>query len=230
MPDPYAPKGRVRSTTPEKRTEQDQFLTRLADLGATEDELDQVRDAWDELDPDDTPDDPDLGPAWTLARRTELTHASDHELTALLRRARIEHDEGTTTEDEADEQERRREYDRAMAEATERIGGNVPSILGWVGDDLVRAQVVHQLETGEGGANRSTLVEPLQAMLDADAEQADETPQGAQDGPEGDSGPDTPPEGSEASTDEQGPTGEAPAAPERPAPAVARPGDDVGSR
>lgn len=212
MPDPYAPKGRVRSSAPEMRSEQDQFLTRLADLGATEDELDQVRDAWDDLDPDDTPDDPDLGPAWTLARRTELVNAGDHELTALLRRARIEHDEGTTTEDEADEQERRREYDRAMAEGQERIGGNVDAVLAWVGDDPVRAQVAHQLETGEGGANRKTLVEPLGQLLDEHAGHNDVTAPEPQDGPEGDSDPDTPPEGSEASTDEHSRNGEPPAA------------------
>jgi len=234
MPDPYAPKGLPRRADGERRSELDHFLTRLEDLGADDEELAQVRDAWDDLEPDDAEPYDDGEPAWTRAERSKLVNASDHELVALLRRARQEHAIGTTDEDDQAEQERRRAYDRAMAEAQERIGGNVQAIIGWVGDDPVRAQAVHQLETSEGGANRKTLVEPLADLLaeHADDDQDDDAttavePQEPSDGPEG---PDTPDTTSEASTDAQGPSGEAPATPERPAPAEARPDDDVGSR
>jgi len=230
MPDPYAPKGMPRTTDGERRGELDHFLARLSDLGATGDELAQVRDAWDDLEPDDAEPYDDGEPAWTRAERSKLVNASDHQLTELLRRARVEHHIGTHDEDDDAEVERRRSYDRAMAEAQERIGGNVQAILGWVGDDPVRAQAVHQLERGEGGANRKTLVEPLEDLLDEHADEPTTPAVEPQEPSESVPGPDTPEPTSEASTDAQGPSGETSPAPERPAPAVGKPNNDVGSR
>jgi hypothetical protein len=218
MPNPYAASHRRRvSTTSEGRSELDQFITRLSDLGATDDELTQVREQWDALEPDDTPDDPDLGPAWTRAYRDQLVATGDRELTQLLRRARAEHLEGTTDPDEAEATARRRAYDRALGEAQDRVGGTVAEVLAWVADDPVRAQAVHQLETSSDGANRKTLVEPLADLLDAYvAPHGDERGKGPKTPP----APDTPGRGPHSGSGDQ-PTGDG---------GVPRPGEDVGRR
>lgn len=217
MPDPYAPKGWPREATGERRSELDQFLQRLAELGATDEERRLVADGWDQLDPDDTPDDED-GPAFTRAYRSHLVRMGDHELVALLREAREANDFHSTTEEEAAAREAEREeaarYQQAHTEALERIGGNVQAVLGWVAGDPVRAQVVHVLETGPEGANRKTLVEPLQELLVQHLQEFTDTTDSTdaewpQDGPEGGSGPDTPPDPATAESGAQGGQGEA---------------------
>lgn len=65
------------------------FLERLRQLGATPDELADVRAGWDVLDEE-----------WTLEYRHRLSHASDAELAAHLEAIRAEHVAHTMTEEE----------------------------------------------------------------------------------------------------------------------------------
>lgn len=197
MPDPYAAKGWPREVASESRTELDQFVSRLVDLGAQPDEVQLVRDSWDDLDPDDDTD-PD---AFTTARRAELVRMPDDKLLALLHASREEHELGTTTEEEAEAARAEAQYRVAVAEAHERIGGNVDSVLAWVADDPVRAEAVLDLETGPDGADRKTLVGPLRDLLGQEAA-TDATAAAA--GPDSGAGPEVPPGATEAATGDQG--------------------------
>jgi len=227
MPGPYDPKGEPRQATGERRDPKTQFLARLRDLGATDDELAQVDDGWDDLEPDGTPDDEYGRPAFTRQYRDQLLAAGDRELTQLLHDARVEHATGTMSDEDRQLAERDQAYRQAVAEAYERIGGNVDSILAWVGDDPQRAQAVHHLETGPDGAARKTLVGPLEDLLAEHAATADEDPAAAATGAEdGQDGTDPQGDGSDAAT---GDAATDPAIPE-PAPATPRPNDDTGTR
>lgn len=146
--DPYTAKGWPRSA-PESRTNQDQFLARMRDLGASYDELAAAADAWG-LDAEED---------------ERLLYMGDRELRAEIVAVRREYDLGTTSEEELAAQEKAREYKRAVLEASERVGGTIPSIMAWVGDDPVRARVVHVAETSPDGANRSTLLKKLDKIL-----------------------------------------------------------------
>lgn len=165
--DPYAGggAGQARSAT-EVRTELDQLLVRLRDLGATPDELEPVVATWDQLEPADTPVAEGEAPPWTVERRTALLNAPDAELAGLLQAARDEYDLGTTTEDEVADRARKAQLARTDAQAADVIGKPVSQVLDWVDADPDRAQAVLALETAEGtGGNRKTLVEPLHALL-----------------------------------------------------------------
>jgi len=201
MPDPYAAKGWPRAATGERRSDLDQFVTRLVDLGAQPDEVQLVRDSWDDLDPDDDTD-PE---AFTAARRAELVRMPDAQLRGLLSASREEHELGTTTEEEAEAHRQMAEYRVAYQEAAERIGGNVDSVLAWVADDPVRAEAVLELEQGTDGAGRKTLVGPLRELLDQDAT-TDATAAAA--GPDGGAGPDVPDGATEAHSGAQGGPGD----------------------
>jgi len=203
MPDPYAAKGWPRAAggrraiAGERRTELDQFVSRLVDLGAQPDEVQLVRDSWDDLDPDDATD-PE---AFTAARRAELVRMPDDQLRGLLSASREEHELGTTTEEEAEAHRQMAEYRVAYAEAHERIGGNMDSVLAWVADDPVRAEAVLELEEGPDGAGRKTLVGPLRDLLDQEDATAATA---AAAGPDGGAGPEVPPDAPEAATGDQG--------------------------
>lgn len=203
MPDPYAAKGAPRATVPETRSQLDQFLARLTDLGAEPDELQLVRDSWDDLDPDDDTD-PD---AFTAARRAELVSMPDDKLAGLLAASRDEYEVGTTTEEEAEQARAAAEYRDAYREAAERIGGNVDSVLAWVADDPVRAQAVLDLERSSDGADRKTLVKPLAELMgEYNPDQAPTTePPAVPAGPDGGPGPEVPEGTSEPTTGDQGP-------------------------
>jgi hypothetical protein len=197
VPDPYAAKGWPRAIAGERRTELDQFVSRLVDLGAQPDEVQLVRDSWDDLDPDDSTD-PE---AFTAARRAELVRMPDDQLRGLLSASREEHELGTTTEEEAEAHRQMAEYRQAYREAAERIAGNVDSVLAWVADDPVRAEAVLELEEGPDGAARKTLVGPLRDLLDQEAA-TDATAAAA--GPDAGAGPEVPPDAPEAATGDQG--------------------------
>jgi hypothetical protein len=201
VPDPYAPKGWPRQVAGERRSELDQFAQRLTDLGAQPDEVQLVRDSWDELDPDDSTD-PD---AFTAARRAELLRMPDDQLRALLTSSRDEYELGTTSEEEAEAHRQMAAYRLAYAEAGERICGNVDSVLAWVADDPVRAEAVLELEQGPDGADRKTLVGPLRDLLDQEAA-TDATAAAA--GPEPAPGPDAPDGAPEAHSGDQGGPGD----------------------
>ena len=201
MPDPYAAKGWPRPATGERRTDLDQFVGRLVDLGAQPDEVQLVRDSWDDLDPDDSTD-PE---AFTAARRAELVRMPDDQLRGLLTASRDEHTLGTTTEEEAEAHRQMAEYRQAYQEAAERIGGNVDSVLAWVADDPVRAEAVLELETSPDGADRKTLVGPLRDLLDQGAA-TDATAPAA--GPDGGAGPEVADGAPEAHSGDQGGPGD----------------------
>lgn len=181
IPDPYAPAGPPRTAVSEVRSPAEQFATRLRDLGATDDEVQAVVDSWDDLDPDDSTD-PE---AWTRARRDQVAVAPDAELAAMIDAARDEYEVGTTTEEEAANRAHMVAYQAAYTEAQGRIGGNVDSVLAWVGDDPVRAEAVLELEQRPEGAQRKTLVAPLLALVDADGT---DTPDGPPDASTGHTG------------------------------------------
>lgn len=150
--DPYAPKGYPRVNS-ETRSPLEQFVSRLRELGATEDEVSAVVATWDDLDDE-----------WTVAERAKVAALGDNELRAMIVDGRREYDVGTTTQEEADRRAAKANELRAMTEAQGRIDGNVSAILAWVGDDKVRAQAALAAER-EGGAPRKTLVAGLEDVL-----------------------------------------------------------------
>lgn len=170
--DPYAGGGRGRgvAVSGEVRTELDQFVARLRDLGATPDEIEPVVASWDDLDPADTEVVEGEVPPWTAERRTALVNAPDAELEGLLQAARDEYALGTTTEADAAEAARKRQLAALQARAAEVVGKPVAQVLEWVGTSTDRATAVLELETAKGeGANRKTLVAPLRELLDEPA-------------------------------------------------------------
>lgn len=157
-PDPYAPKGwpRVNSET---RSPLEHFVTRLRELGATEDEVSAVVETWDQFDPD-----PHAPEAWTHAQRAKVAALGDNELRAMIVDGRREYAYSTTTEEEAARKAAKNAELRAMTEAQGRVDGTVSAILAWVGDDKVRARAALAAER-EGGAPRKTLVTKLEDVL-----------------------------------------------------------------
>ena len=160
MSDPYTAAS-YRDVDPEVRSHRDEVLARFRELGANDEEVAQIAEAWDDLDPSDSTE-PD---AWTREKRDALRYAGDHELQRLLDRARREYTEGTTTEEEEAEAEHARAVDAARVEALDRIGGTVGAILGWVGDDLARAHAVLSVEPPIDEGGRKTLIEPLEELV-----------------------------------------------------------------
>lgn len=158
MPDPYAPKGwpRVNSET---RSPLEQFVVRLRELGATEDEVSAVVDTWDQFD-----EDPHAPEAWTHAQRAKVLRLGDNELRQMIEDGRQEYAYSTTTQEEADRKAAKAAQHRAMNEAQDRIDGTVSAILAWVGDDRIRATAALAAER-EGGSPRKTLVSRLEDVL-----------------------------------------------------------------
>ena len=152
MPDPYQAKGYPRINS-ETRSPLEQFVLRLRELGATEDEVSAVVASWDDIDEE-----------WTPAERARVAGLGDNELRAMIVDGRQEFTYSTTTQEDADRKAAKAREMRAMSEAQERIDGNVAAILAWVGDDKVRAQAALSAEK-EGGAPRKTLVSGLEEVL-----------------------------------------------------------------
>ena len=166
MTDPFAPVGwrggnerktpSSLTTQPEKQGDLQYVLRRLAALGATPDELRDVKAGWDMLDD-----------GWTEDQRAAFARLSDSELRAEIERVRAEYALGTKTEQEAADEADRIAYDAAVEEAIGRIGGTVPRILEWVAADPVRARAVLELEAHPQGQGRKTLVAALEDVLGA---------------------------------------------------------------
>ncbi len=149
MPDPYRAKGWPRVNR-ETRTDLETFTMRLELLGASPDEVQAVVGGWDDFDGD-----------WTPERRHELLHMGDDGLRGVIEAGREEYDYANTTEEEAEARVEAQRLRTARSEAAQRIYGTVPSLLAWVGDDQVRAGAVRELETGDEGASRKTLLSAL---------------------------------------------------------------------
>lgn len=154
-----------RVTASERRTDLDQFLTRLRELGALPDEIDAVAEVWDSLDPDGAPPDESGHPAWTRQRRADMANLGDAELRSMILAAREEYELGTTTEEEHEDRALRARQAEARVEAQARIGGSVTAVLAWVGDDVARAAAVVELESSPEGAGRVTLLRPLAELI-----------------------------------------------------------------
>lgn len=134
------------------------FVSRLTSVGATLDEVQAVRDHWD--DPAD-PADP--------YTKEELCRLGDQELYDLILAGRQEFDQGTMTEDE-EASARHRAAVLALAAEAENIVRNsrVPDVLEWVGDDVARAEAAWMAEqTIPDHEARKTLVEQLAKMAPA---------------------------------------------------------------
>jgi hypothetical protein len=158
MPNPYQARGPVRVGR-EVASELDTLLARLEKLGATADELDQVREGWDDLDDD-----------WTVETRHRFAGASDDELVAAIAGVREEYRLHTTTvEDDAAEHERR--TDAALAEGVAVYSQSIPAVMTWVGGDDARAYAIHSLES-QRPEPRKTLIEAVETRAGAWAAKA----------------------------------------------------------
>lgn len=158
MPNPYAPRGWPRVTS-ETRSPLEQFVLRLHQLGATEDEISAVVNTWDVFD-----EDPHAPEAWTHAQRARVQSLGDNELRQMIIDGRREYEYATTTQEDADRKAEKVARQRALTEAEGRIDGAVPAILAWVGDDRIRAQAALSVERA-GAAPRKTLVSALEAVV-----------------------------------------------------------------
>lgn len=134
---------------------------RLREVGATADEIAGFVAGWDDF------SDPD---AWSPEIRADWLRQSDDSLVTELTAIRLEYSIGTHTEEEADAAKLDHDIHDVMADAEIIIGQSVRSVVEWVGDDRAKASAALALETGQGGANRSTLISALTAILEADDE------------------------------------------------------------
>lgn len=154
MGNPYAPRVSRTATEPQSLSELEQFVRRLRDLGATDEEIQTVRDTWDEFDE-----------GFTIEQRTAVTLLPDDELRAELLATREEYRHDTRTEGEQEQIDDRSHMERLRADVADWIGQPVAKVLERVGEDAVLAIAVLDLETGPDGAGRKTLIEPLQALV-----------------------------------------------------------------
>lgn len=155
MPDPYRAAS-WRMPAGETRSHMDTYLHRLRVLGAGDDEVNAAEQSYRD------------DPSYRDLVDTHLRHLGDNELRSEIIAVQAEHEFHHTTEAEAVEKAAIARLAHAEAEAAERIGGSVFSLLAWVGDDLFRAQAVLELEQEAPSEHqRSTLVRPLSAMLEA---------------------------------------------------------------
>lgn len=152
MGNPYAARGAVRVSN-ESRGDLETLLARLDLLGASPDELDQVREGWDDLDDD-----------WTLEARAAFVRMSDADLVAAIQGVRDEYRLGTTTEAEEHTQATiRAEDDLAAGDVLSQA---IPHVLAWVGDDDARAFAVHDAEARRPEP-RKTLMEAVETRAGA---------------------------------------------------------------
>lgn len=156
MPNPYAPTRLP--ITDEERADRDKamFVGRLRQLGLDEDGIKDVEDHWDDFDGED----------WTPDARRMLARAPDRVLREAIRNRNAEFTESTLTVEEQDVAELEAAVERAESEASDKMGGTVPEILEWVGDDRARAMAVSNLERGPEGGSRKTLTEALDRIID----------------------------------------------------------------
>lgn len=145
-------------------TQLDTFIERITKLGATADEVAEVRARWDDFDDD-----------WTPDTRAALLSWPDSKLRAEMLLSRAEFAESTQSDDEraeADAAARAADFDSAVAEVSDIIGLAVPKIIEWVGGDPLRAEAALSVER-QASDPRKTLVEPLEALLGEQASEGD---------------------------------------------------------
>ena len=123
----------------------DDFLMRLRDLGATQDEIDTEAEAWGKDPGEDV----------------LLVAMSNENLRAEILAVRAEDDVHHHTEQEAAEDLAKVRRESVLVQAVGHMGGTVSQILEWVGNDLERSIAVEELERSDQGANRVTLLRQL---------------------------------------------------------------------
>lgn len=129
------------------------FIGRLTELGATIDEVEAVRAAWDQ--------------PWdgeTFSKR-DLLHMSDAQLSALIEAGRREYVEGTLTEDEQAVTEHKLAVAAAYDDATHQVSvGSVAEVLEWA-TTPARAEAASQAEQAQTEhPARVTLLRSLASM------------------------------------------------------------------
>jgi hypothetical protein len=154
---PFVARVRRVVAHPQRLSELDQFAARLAAVGATAEEIATVRETWDEFDAD-----------WTLERRTALTRLPDPELRAEVVATRQEYAHDTTSDDEQAAQDGATLWERTLTDAAGVIGKTIPEVVAWVGSDQIRAMAAVELESGEHGAGRKTLLAALRPLIEGD--------------------------------------------------------------
>lgn len=167
MPDPYAPKRT--QTASETQSPLDYVCDRLGRLGASPDEVEAVREAWDD-------------PEWPVEERAALVHVSDSELVAELITARRDTEFHSLTPGEQTVLDGLREFDDAVAaveeDAYKVTEGSVADVLAWVrtsGDErAVRAAAAHRWE--QRGRGRRSALTALYGIVES------EGPEGSLDG------------------------------------------------
>lgn len=159
-PAPYSQREVARETT----THGEQLVTRLRQLGATDEEVKAFAEAWDDAE------------QWEPGERQSLIAASDGTLVAQLHAAREEDDFHMLTEEEEAARDSTVEQDKRASELAQEaydvINGNVGEVLAWVmnADEDPRARaraVLHWESTAE--RPRSGVMDPLTDLLDAEA-------------------------------------------------------------
>lgn len=128
----------------EVQTELDGYLDRLHQLGATEDELMAVIETWDVFDAE-----------WTPELRKRTTRATDAELLAGLLHTRVEYAHDTTPDD------------GTWQPGMDIPGGDMITVLAWVGSDRDRAYAAYQTELGRDEFARRDLLSRLFTLSQA---------------------------------------------------------------
>lgn len=149
-------------TANEQVSKLDDLKLRLVEAGATADEIADVKNAWNDDDPDNSFD---------AAERERLLGMSDRQLRAEVLAARGENDFHTLTEEEQAQRDAEEAEAAAAAELHEALkalaydvaNGTVADVIEWVGDDFDRAIAALAVEL-EAPQPRKGVVEPLAAM------------------------------------------------------------------
>lgn len=151
MPTRFTGQGPVRRpAVSERQSTLDTFIERLADLGATDDELLAVRASW---------------PSASAEEREYARHVTDVELTHELRRVRGEYVEHTQIDGGGSGSDGATDDGSPPPSLPEDVR-RVVDVLEWVNNDPERAAVALDVEWARD-ASRVTLIEQLEGIIGA---------------------------------------------------------------
>lgn len=155
------PRRREGVYSPETASRDDlvDFVGRLSTLGATLDQIEDVKAKWATWDEDLAPGE---------LSRHDLVRLDDGALSKALADARAEYVEHTSTEDEQAAAEHRAAVQDMLNEAYLVVANsNVPGVLYWVGNDPVKANAIWIAEqTLPDHAARKGVLDPLVVGFD----------------------------------------------------------------
>lgn len=151
MPDAEVPTTPARRTTmlQDREDPLDGFCKRMAAAGATAEQIEEVRNQWDQFDED-----------WTPKRQAEVRFWSTARIRRELETIDDEFVEATTTEDEEAELDLAAARQATIVDARQVIDRRIDLVLEWVGDDLLRADAIRELEAASDKP-RATLLDRL---------------------------------------------------------------------